>query len=434
MLVAAAFVVLGVVVVCAIAGGAIAPHDPSAQNLLETLTGPSWSHPFGTDDLGRDVFSRTIAGARTAVVGPLIIALGAMIIGNLFGLWAGYRGGRVDSAIMRVAEFVFALPALLVAIVVVGVLGGGYFRAVGAARRALLPARRAARPRRRRSSSADGRTSRPRRRSGSPTGGSCSATSGRTSSPVAIANATLAFAYALVSLAALSFLGIGVGPGTADWGRMLSDSRTLLFENPATALAPGLALVLTAAAVNVIGDWLFERVSRSRAGCDERAPRPSSSCGSSRTSAAARARSSRTSTSRSAAGETVGIVGESGSGKSLTARAILGLLPPGVTASGSVRFGAQELLGRGERVLRRVRGTQISLLFQDPYTLLNPLMRVGRQITETLADRPAARRRARLAEVGITDPRSSAGIRSSSRAGCASGSGSRRRSRATRRC
>jgi peptide/nickel transport system permease protein len=76
---------------------------------------------------------------------------------------------------------------------------------------------------------------------------------------VAIANATLAFAFALVSLASLSFLGIGVGPGTADWGRMLAESRTLLFQNPATALAPGIALVLTAASVNVIGDWLFER-------------------------------------------------------------------------------------------------------------------------------------------------------------------------------
>ena len=104
-----------------------------------------------------------------------------------------------------------------------------------------------------------------------------------------------------------------------------------------------------------------------------------------------------------AAGETVGIVGESGSGKSLTARAILGLLPPGVTAGGSVRFGDQELLGRGESVLRRVRGRQISLLFQDPYTLLNPLMRVGRQITETLEDRRGEAAR-RLAEVGITDP------------------------------
>jgi peptide/nickel transport system ATP-binding protein len=105
---------------------------------------------------------------------------------------------------------------------------------------------------------------------------------------------------------------------------------------------------------------------------------------------------------RVAEGETVGIVGESGSGKSLTARALLGLLPPGVSASGSVRFDGEELLGRPERVLRRFRGRHISLLLQDPYTLLNPLMRVGRQITETLDNRRGEAGR-RLAEVGIAD-------------------------------
>jgi peptide/nickel transport system ATP-binding protein len=108
------------------------------------------------------------------------------------------------------------------------------------------------------------------------------------------------------------------------------------------------------------------------------------------------------------AGETIGIVGESGSGKSLTARALLGLLPPGVSATGSVRFGGEEMLGRSERTMRRLRGRHISLLLQDPYTLLNPLLRVGRQITETVDDRGADRRGEavrRLAEVGIVDPR-----------------------------
>src|SRR6202000_2726733 len=103
------------------------------------------------------------------------------------------------------------------------------------------------------------------------------------------------------------------------------------------------------------------------------------------------------------AGETVGIVGESGSGKSLTAKALLGLLPAGVVASGSVRFDGEELRGRRERVLRRYRGTHLSLLFQDPYTLLNPVMRVGKQITETLDDR-RGQAELRLAEVGIDDP------------------------------
>jgi peptide/nickel transport system permease protein len=254
------FVVVGIVAVCAIFGSAIAPHDPAAQNLLGSLSPPSREHWLGTDDLGRDIFSRTIAGARTAVVGPLIVALGAMLIGNVLGLWAGYRGGWVDSTIMRGADLVYALPALLVAIVVVGVLGGGYFLAVGLLVLLYAPfdtriVRGATLEQRSRPYVEAARTlGLPRRR----------IMFGHiwpNVLPVAVANATLAFAFALVSLASLSFLGLGVGPGTADWGRMLSESRLLLFDNPAAALAPGIAIVITAASVNVIGDWLFERLS-----------------------------------------------------------------------------------------------------------------------------------------------------------------------------
>jgi peptide/nickel transport system ATP-binding protein len=101
-------------------------------------------------------------------------------------------------------------------------------------------------------------------------------------------------------------------------------------------------------------------------------------------------------------GETIGIVGESGSGKSLTARSLVGLLPSGLRASGSVRFRGRELLGARERVWREVRGSEIALLLQDPFTMLNPLMKVGRQIDETAPARGQAA--ARLAEVGIRDP------------------------------
>jgi peptide/nickel transport system ATP-binding protein len=106
------------------------------------------------------------------------------------------------------------------------------------------------------------------------------------------------------------------------------------------------------------------------------------------------------------AGETVGIVGESGSGKSLTARALIGLLPGGVYARGEITFRGQSLLGLSERSLRRIRGRKIALLLQDPYTMLNPLLRIGTQIMETA---PSGRGRdepiRRLAEVGIHDPR-----------------------------
>jgi peptide/nickel transport system ATP-binding protein len=114
------------------------------------------------------------------------------------------------------------------------------------------------------------------------------------------------------------------------------------------------------------------------------------------------------------AGETVALVGESGSGKSMTAKALVGLLPRGVTADGEVRLRDRELLRSGERTWRRIRGNEIALLLQDPFTMLNPLMRVGRQLTETVRSPAGGRLRGdartaeavrRLAEVGIRDPR-----------------------------
>jgi oligopeptide/dipeptide ABC transporter ATP-binding protein len=106
-----------------------------------------------------------------------------------------------------------------------------------------------------------------------------------------------------------------------------------------------------------------------------------------------------------APGETVGIVGESGSGKSMTARALIGLLPSGVRAEGTVTVGGRNLLALKERSLRRVRGREVALLLQDPFTMLNPLLRVGPQIVETARDGSRAEAVRRLAEVGIHDPR-----------------------------
>ncbi len=255
-----AFVVLAAVVICAAFGQWIAPHDPNEQDLLFSLTGPSREHLLGTDDLGRDIASRTIVGARTAVVGPLLIAFGAMLIGSILGLLAGYLGGFSDSAISRWVDLVYAMPALLVAIVVVGVLGGGYFLAVGLLVILFSPID----TRIVRGATLDQR-SRPYVEAARMLGLSNRRIMVRhiwpNVLPLALANAFLTFAFSIVALASLSFLGLGVGPGTADWGRMLSDSRTLLFDVPAAAIAPGIAIVVTAASVNVIGDWLYERLS-----------------------------------------------------------------------------------------------------------------------------------------------------------------------------
>ena len=125
-----AAVILTVVVVCAVLGDKVSPIRLSSRGAELGDTPPSASHIAGTDLLGRDILSRVIYGARTAVVGPVVVAAGAFAMATLLGLVSGYLGGLVNSAIMRWVDFMFALPGTLVAIVVVGVLGGGYWTAV----------------------------------------------------------------------------------------------------------------------------------------------------------------------------------------------------------------------------------------------------------------------------------------------------------------
>lgn len=260
ILVAFAFVFVGIVVVFAVFGSAIAPHSPNEQRLFVGDTPPSGEFWAGTDLLGRDVLSRTIVGARTALMGPLVVALGAFFLATVLGLLSGYLGGVVDSIIMRWADFMFALPGTLVAIVIVGVVGGGLWTAVAVlvvlftapdtriVRSAVLEQRplpyiEAAR--------------------------ALGVTRWRIMFvhilpnilPVIAAYVVLDFAFALVSLAGLSFLGLGVQPGTADWGRMLFENRGILFTNPVALLLPAGMVVFTAGSMNLVGDWLYERLA-----------------------------------------------------------------------------------------------------------------------------------------------------------------------------
>jgi peptide/nickel transport system permease protein len=249
-----------VAVGCALFGPQIAPHPASAQELVVGDTPPSAQHWAGTDLLGRDVLSRTIVGARTALIGPVIVAAGAFAVATILGLLSGYLGGVVDSIVMRWVDFMFALPGPLIAIVIVGVVGGGFWTAVVVlvilftapdtriVRSAVLEQRplsyiEAAR------------------------------TLGISRTrimlwhivpnilPIIAAYVVLDFAFALVSLIGLSFLGLGVSPGAADWGRMLFENRTILFTNPMASVLPAAAIVVTAGSINIIGDWIYERMS-----------------------------------------------------------------------------------------------------------------------------------------------------------------------------
>ena len=232
--------------------------SPTAQNIRDTARPPSVAHWLGTDGLGRDVLARLLAGTNTAIIGPLLIAGSGLILSALFGIAAGYLGGTTDTVIMRCVDFMLALPGLLVAIVVVSVVGGGYAMAIlllaifnvqgdirivrgSTLEQKPLPYIEALR------SLGIGRR-RIMFRHILPN-----------VAPILVANFAIDFALALVALAGLSFLGLGSEPGSAEWGAMLAENQSILFVNPAASLAPGIVIVFLAVSVNLVGDWLYDR-------------------------------------------------------------------------------------------------------------------------------------------------------------------------------
>jgi peptide/nickel transport system permease protein len=259
------FVIVAGVLLMAVFGALLAPQNPAAQHLAIVTAPPSGAHWLGTDSLGRDVFSRVIAGSRTAFFGPLVIAAASFLLGNLLGLFAGYRGGLADSVIMRWVDFMWSLPALVILIVVAGTVGSNYWLAVGVLIVLTVPF--------------DTRVIRgatleqvPRpyveaaKTLGVPRWKIMLFHVWPNVSPVAVANTCLVFAGSLVTLAGLEFLGLGLPPGTPDWGLMLSQNEALLFTNPLATIAPGVMIVLTAIAMNLIGDWLYEQLTSRGAG------------------------------------------------------------------------------------------------------------------------------------------------------------------------
>lgn len=227
--------------------------------LLGTTPAGTPGHPLGTDDLGRDIGALTLAGTGSAVVGPVAIALGSMVLGMLFGLTAGYRGGWWDALVSRSADLVLAMPPILMAIVVGGIVGGSYWVTVGVlvvlfapsdvrmVRGAVLAAKQQPYIEATRVLGLPGRRVMARHLLPNVL-------------PVVLTNVFLNVAFALVAMSSLSYLGLGVAPGAADWGRQLADGRDLLYQNPAAAVVPGLAIIVVATATNLVGDWLADRL------------------------------------------------------------------------------------------------------------------------------------------------------------------------------
>ncbi|WP_341953009.1 ABC transporter permease [Salinibacterium sp. TMP30] len=257
----ASLILLGVVALLVVFGNLIAP-DATAQSILDSLLPPgSPGHLLGTDELGRDVLALTIAGASSALIGPICVALGSMLIGIVLGTISGYLRGPIDFIIGRWTDLLFSLPLLLAAIVVAGVFGAGYWMTVlllillfspsdtrivraGVMEQAARPFVEAA-----------------QMLSLSRTRIMFTQVLPNVSSLI-ITNAMLNVAFALVAFSSLSFLGVGVAPGTADWGRQLTDGRAIMVDNPAAVLVPALLIIGVASAANLVGDWLGQNLTR----------------------------------------------------------------------------------------------------------------------------------------------------------------------------
>jgi peptide/nickel transport system permease protein len=254
--------VMAAFVLMALFAPLLAPYDPNATDLSDVLAPPSPAHWLGTDQVGRDTLSRIIFGTRTSLVGPLAVVLFSTLLGVLVGLVAGWRGGWLDAVLSRVLDVLFAFPGLLLAILAVSLFGKGLAAPVLAMSIAYMPfvARLV------RSLVLQGR-SRPYVAAYRVQGFGAVHVAVRrllpNVSPTVLAQSTLNFGYALLDLAALSFLGLGVQPPTADWGTMINEGRSaVLSGQPLSAVAPALAVVVTVVAFNVVGEELGDRIAR----------------------------------------------------------------------------------------------------------------------------------------------------------------------------
>lgn len=252
--------VVAVMTFAAIFAPFVAPYDPDLVNLAVVYAGPSPAHWLGTDALGRDLLSRTIFGARTALLGPLLVVISSTIIGILLGLLAGWRGGWLDGVLARIFDLVFAFPSLLLAIMAVALFGKGLVAPVIAMSIAYAPF--VARLTR---SLVMAERSRPYVSAYRVQGFSGPWIALRrvlpNVTPIVGAQSTLNFGYVLAELAALSFLGLGVQAPTADWGAMINEAQAgIIGGHFLPAMVPAVAVVLVVVAVNVIGEELSDRI------------------------------------------------------------------------------------------------------------------------------------------------------------------------------
>lgn len=233
----------------------VAPYNPLETHLEERLLGPSWHHPFGTDDLGRDIFSRILYGGRVSLSVAAVAVSIAMTVGTFLGVTAAYAGGSLDAIIMRFTDIILAFPGVLLAIGIMAVLGPSTLNVMLAVGIIYIPI--------------FARTVRSRVlmirdldfvKAAKAAGMGGGAIVWRHIVPntldIVIVQASLAAAFAILAEAALSFLGLGTQPPYPTWGSMLFFARSYMLEAPWWAIFPGMAIFSTVLSLNILGDGL----------------------------------------------------------------------------------------------------------------------------------------------------------------------------------
>ena len=257
----AGLIVIGLVLFCALFAPLIAPHDPNLTNNAVFLKPPFWqeggslSYPLGTDAIGRDILSRLLYGARLSlVIGIAVVAL-AIVVGIVLGLIAGFFKGIADIAIMRLMDILMTMPSLLLAIVIVAILGPGLMNAMLAVAIVVLPHYvRITRAAVIAESSKDYVVA--AKVSGAQTPRLMFSEILPNCAAPLIVQATLGVSTAILDAAALGFLGLGAQPPTPEWGTMLADAREFVLRAWWVVTFPGLAILITVLAFNLLGDGL----------------------------------------------------------------------------------------------------------------------------------------------------------------------------------
>lgn len=247
-------VVLTIFLISAIFGNVISPYDPSDM-AFDMMESPSWSHPLGTDDLGRDLLSRIIVGTQVSLFVGISTVVIALIAGLILGVLAGYLGGWVDHVIMRYIDLQWAFPNFIIAVYLVAVFGTGLSNVIVAISLAFVDdfariARGMVLSIKEEQYVAAART----------VGVSDIRIMWRHILPNAaapiIVQATVSISYAILGEASLSFLGLGVDASTPTWGLILADGRSFISRAWWLGIFPGLAIMLTVLSINFLGDTL----------------------------------------------------------------------------------------------------------------------------------------------------------------------------------